>query len=80
MSWINNRRRLWGGILLALLLVAGMGPWGFDLINVPAQFECSAPFIRLKGDFCGEPVSAMRGLSVLLGDLAVGVVAGSGLP
>jgi hypothetical protein len=76
MSWINKHRRVWGFVILALLLMAGMGPWGFDVINVPAQFSCSAPFIRLKGDFCGEPVSGVRGLSALLGDLVVGTVTG----
>ncbi len=76
MSWINEHGRVWGFVVLASLLVAGMGPWGFDLVNVPAQYACSAPFIRLKGDFCGEPVSAVRGLSALLGDLVVGTVTG----
>ena len=76
MSWINRRRRVWGFVILALLMVAGMGPWGFDLVNVPAQYPCSAPFIRLKGDFCGEPVSAVRGLSALLGDLVAATVTG----
>jgi hypothetical protein len=76
MSWINKHRPVWGFITLALLLMAGIGPWGFDLINVPAQYSCSAPFIRLKGDFCGEPVSSVRGVSALLSDLVVGTVTG----
>ena len=72
-------RRVLGLVVLALLLLASLGPWGFDLINVPAQYSCTAPFIRLKGDFCGEPVSAMQGLSALLGEfisLVVGTVTG----
>jgi hypothetical protein len=76
MSWISRHRRVWGLVILALLLVASVGPWGFDLINVPAQYPCSAPFMRLKGDFCGEPVSAVRALSRLLGDLVVATVTG----
>ena len=76
MSWINKHRRVWGFVILALLLMAVMGPWGFDVINVPAQYSCSAPFIRLKGDFCGESVSGVRGLSALLGALIVGTVTG----
>jgi hypothetical protein len=76
MSWMSKHRRVWGFVTLTLLLMAGMGPWGFDLVNVPAEYPCSAPFIRLKGDFCGEPVSAVRGISILLGDLVVGTVTG----
>ena len=76
MSWINRHRRVWGFVILTLLLLAGMGPWGFDLVNVPAQYTCSAPLVRLKGDFCGEPVSAVRGLSALLGDLVMAMVTG----
>ena len=42
---------------LLSLLVAIMGPWTFDLIHVPSEYPCSAPFIRLEGDFCGTPMS-----------------------
>jgi hypothetical protein len=73
---IYKHRRIWGLVILGLLLIAEMGPWGFDLINVPAQYPCSAPFIRLKGDFCGEPVSAVGSTSALLGDLVLGAVTG----
>lgn len=79
MSWINEHRRVWGIVILALLLLASMGPWGFDRIHVPAQYPCSAPFIRLEGDFCGLPLSGMWMLSILPGEfisLAVGTVAG----
>jgi hypothetical protein len=76
MAWINKYRRVWGFVILALLFTAGMGPWSFDLINVPARFPCSAPFIRLKGDFCGEPVSAVRGISALFSSFVVGTVTG----
>jgi hypothetical protein len=46
--------------ILLLLLVALMGPWAFDRVNVPAEYPCSPPFIRLEGDFCGSPISGMR--------------------
>ena len=42
-------------ILLALLVVAIIGPWGYEQIHVPAEYPCSAPFVRLEGDFCGTP-------------------------
>ncbi|HMS01246.1 MAG TPA: hypothetical protein PKE62_18530 [Anaerolineales bacterium] len=47
------------GVLL-LLILALLGPWMFDQINVPAEYDCSAPFIRLNGDFCGLPISGLR--------------------
>lgn len=52
---------------LILFVVALLGPWTFDVINVPAEYECSAPFIRLNGDFCGMPMSGLwvGGLSIL---------------
>lgn len=64
--WINNCRV---AILLALL-VAIMGPWTFDRIHVPAEYSCSAPFIRLEGDFCGVPMSGIRIFSWMI----VGVI------
>lgn len=77
MSWIHKHRRVWGFVMLTLLFIAGMGPWGFALMYMPAQYACSTPFIRLEGDYCGEPVSAVRGLSTLLGDLVMGIVTGN---
>jgi hypothetical protein len=43
--------------ILVLLLVAIMEPWTFDRIDVPSEYPCSAPFVRLEGDFCGMPLS-----------------------
>jgi hypothetical protein len=80
MSWIIEHRRVWGIAILALLLLAMMGPWAYDQINVPAEYPCSAPWIRLEGDFCGLPYSGMQMLSNLLGaliSLAVGTATGS---
>jgi len=64
MSWINEPKRAWRVAILMLLLLAIIGPWAFDLINVPSEYSCSAPFIRLKGDFCGAPSSGMWFLMV----------------
>jgi hypothetical protein len=30
-----------------------------ERINVPAKYACSAPYIRLEGDFCGSPLSGL---------------------
>jgi hypothetical protein len=56
MSWINEHKSVGRVAVLMLLLVAMMGPWTFDLINVPAEYPCSAPNIRLDDDFCGTPL------------------------
>jgi hypothetical protein len=61
MQWINDHRRIWGGILLVLLIVSLLGTWGYDLIHVPAQYDCSLPNVRLEGDFCGLPMIGLWG-------------------
>lgn len=48
---------IWRLFILALLIAAIAGPWTYDLVNVPSEFPCSEPFIRLQGDYCGVPLS-----------------------
>lgn len=69
-------RDYWRVILLALLSLALIGPWAFDLINVPAEYTCHAPNVRLYGDFCGVPLSGMQLLSWMASGF---VTAGMGL-
>ena len=57
MSWINEHKHVWRVSILVLLLVSIIGPWTFDLIWVPSEYVCSAPNIRLDGDYCGIPLS-----------------------
>ena len=58
MSWINEHKGVWRVAVLVVALVAIMGPWTFtDLIHVPSEYSCSAPFIRFDDDFCGTPLS-----------------------
>jgi hypothetical protein len=52
----ENRRIIRAGVLV-LFIIAMLGPWGYDLINVPAQYTCHPPNVRLYGDFCGVPIS-----------------------
>lgn len=56
----SRTRGYWRVILLALLSLALMGPWTFDRINVPAEYPCYAPVVRLYGDFCGVPLSGIQ--------------------
>jgi hypothetical protein len=74
MQWINDHRRIWGGILLVLLIISLLGTWGYDLMHIPAQYDCS-PYIRLEGDFCGSPVPGIWGILAIIGAV-VGVFGG----
>jgi len=47
---------------------------------VPAEFPCSAPFIRLEGDFCGTPLSGIWILWAIVSEfisMVVGLVTGA---
>jgi hypothetical protein len=66
MQWINDHRFEWGGILLVLLIISLLGTWGFDLLHVPAQYDCGWPNVRLEGDFCGTPCPGIWFPSMLI--------------
>jgi len=66
MLWLDKNKRIWRTAILIMLLVALIGPWTFERINVPAKYPCSPPFIRLEGDFCGEPMSGIWILSFMI--------------
>jgi len=76
MNWIKDHRCTWRISILALLLVAFLGPWTFDRIYVPSKYECSAPFIRLEGDFCGVPLSGIQLFFWIGSGLTAGLVTG----
>jgi hypothetical protein len=59
MSWIGQHKRTWRISLVMLLLLATAGPWVFDKIYMPAEYECRNS-IRLEGNFCGIPLSGLR--------------------
>lgn len=59
MEWINEHHSKWRIILLVIMVVAFLGPWGFEKIHVPAKYPCNAPFVRIEGDFCGQPISGV---------------------
>jgi hypothetical protein len=64
MSWIDKHPRAWRAGTLVLLFITLVGPWGFDLLNVPSEYTCSPPSVRLHDDFCGMPLS---GIDMLTG-------------
>jgi len=61
MSWITEQKHKLRLVIMLGVILTFLGPWAFDRINVPAQYGCSAPNIRLDGDFCGVPISGIRG-------------------
>jgi hypothetical protein len=63
MAWIEEHKQIWRWSLLILLILAIIGPWGFDQVNVPAEYDGGPTHIRLEGDFCGSPISGIQGLS-----------------
>lgn len=69
MSWIYTNKSLIRKMILILFILSLVGPWVFDLINVPAQYPCNKPFIRLYGDFCGYPMSGFQALFTIMGGL-----------
>jgi len=67
MSFITGNTVVLRWLVLALLIVAMLGPWAFDLLNVPAQYPCDKPSVRLYGDFCGYPMSGFGALAWISG-------------
>jgi hypothetical protein len=65
MLWIRAHQRTWRTIILVLLLIAIIGPWAFDLINVPSIYPCLNS-VRLEGDFCGIPLSGARAFTFFI--------------
>jgi hypothetical protein len=62
MSLIYEHQRNWRIALLILIVLAVMGPWVFERLNVPAKYECTAPNVRLEGDFCGVPMTGIQSI------------------
>jgi hypothetical protein len=76
MTWIEEHKGIWRVTIIVLLLVSLIGPWVYDQIWVPSDYTCSAPFIRLDGDFCGTPKSGIWLYRWIIGGLIEGLVTG----
>ena len=59
---------IWHGIILLLLVISLLGPWAYDSINVPAEYPCEWPVVRLYGDFCGMSMSWFSAFLLFAGD------------
>lgn len=49
------RKLNWRLLILALMLITFFGPWGYDLLNIPGEFDCEWPTFRVAEEFCGYP-------------------------
>jgi hypothetical protein len=72
---LRNRefKNVWRLAILALLFVALLGPWWFDLIFVPAEYACTTA-IRLDDKFCGIPMAGIGILFMMISLPLEGVV------
>jgi len=59
-SWIIEQKYKIRVLLLALSVLAFIGPWAFESIYVPGADACGANYIRMDDDFCGVPLSGIR--------------------
>jgi hypothetical protein len=82
MSFFTENKVLWRKLVLALFIISMIGPWTFDLLNIPDQYPCGNPNVRLYGDFCGYPISGFgvliwfnSGFFYLLAELIKGNIA-----
>jgi hypothetical protein len=68
MLWVNEKECL-AGNHTGIMCVGLLGPWAYDLINVPAEFTCNAPNVRLEGDYCGMPLSGILIFGGMIGGM-----------
>jgi hypothetical protein len=69
MSFILEKEGFLRKMILALFVLAMLGPWSFDLLHVPAQYPCDGVTVRLAGDFCGFPVPGFGGVIMVFSGL-----------
>lgn len=65
--WFVRYKNILRLVILVLFIISLLGPWMYDLIHVPAQYECEKPFVRLEGDFCGMPMPGIQFLEWFAG-------------
>jgi len=67
MASIQKYRFVGRVMLLVLLGISFVGPWFFDVIMVPAEYECNLPFVRLDDELCGRPISFLQYFWMIIG-------------
>jgi len=69
MAWIKQHQRLLRVGVVIILAASILGPWVFDPLWVPAEYNCTPPNYRLDANFCGQPMSGLRLFPWLFGSL-----------
>jgi hypothetical protein len=82
MMWLDERKNIWRSLLLALLVVAFIGPWLSDQIYVPVEYPCGPDYVRISGEYCGSPAPGFINIFVAVGSIfmGVGILIVEGLP
>jgi hypothetical protein len=69
MSGFMANKQYWRLAFIVLLVLALSGPWAiFDIISIPAPFECSEPWVRMDENFCGMLASPFGMIISAIGD------------
>jgi hypothetical protein len=59
MDWISTHIRILRLVTLALLVIGLLGPWVYEAIYMPDQYECTPPLVRIRPNICGDPMTGM---------------------
>jgi len=57
MAWFREHRTLMRLCVLALLIIALLGPWVYEALSVPDEYACAPSLVRIRPGFCGDPMS-----------------------
>ncbi len=57
MAWFREHRSAMRLCVLALLIIALLGPWAYDAVMVPDEYACGPSLVRLGPGFCGDPMT-----------------------
>jgi hypothetical protein len=69
MSRVMEKQQYWRLAFIVLLVLALSGPWAiFDIISIPAPFDCSEPWVRMDENFCGMLASPFGMIISAIGD------------
>jgi len=68
MVWLREHMVVARLFVLALLIIALLGPWVYEALSIPDEYACQPPLVRIRPGFCGDPMSGW----FVLGYLGVG--------
>ncbi len=57
MAWLREHLTVVRLCVLALLIIALLGPWVYENLSVPDQYDCAPSLVRIRPGFCGDPMS-----------------------